>query len=88
LFITSSSKSIANSSELEIFPNPNAGKATVRWKAGKPGDRVLVSSLEGKIVLRLELNADRKASLQHLPAGVYVLKPEKDGPKPVRVMVE
>ncbi len=88
LFITSSSKSIANSSELEIFPNPNTGKATVRWKAGKPGDRVLVSSLEGKVVLRLELNTDRKASFQHLPAGVYVLKPEKDGPKPVRVMVE
>ena len=88
LFITSSSKSIANSSELEIFPNPNTGKATVQWKAGKPGARVLVSSLEGKVVLRLELNADRKASFQHLPAGVYVVKPEKDGPKPVRVMVE
>ena len=88
LFITSSSKSIANSSELEIFPNPNTGRATVRWKAGKPGDRVLVSSLEGKVVLRLELNADRKASFQHLPAGVYVVKPEKYGPRPVRVMVE
>jgi hypothetical protein len=88
LFITSYSKSIGNSSELEIFPNPNAGKATVRWKAGKPGDRVLVSSLEGKTVLCLELNSERKASFQHLPAGVYVVKPEKDGPKPVRVMVE
>jgi hypothetical protein len=47
-----------------------------------------VSSLEGKTVLYLELNPERKASFQHLLAGVYVVKPEKDGPKPVRVMVE
>lgn len=88
LLITSGSRIRSRMSELEVFPNPNSGKATVRWRTGTPGDRVLVSSLEGKVVLRLVLNSDRTAHIQHLPSGVYVLKVEKQGVKPVRVMVE
>ena len=88
LLATSASPRISKSAELEVFPNPNSGKATVRWWTGTPGDRVLVSSLEGKVVLRLVLNSDRTAHIQHLPSGVYVLKVEKQGIKPVRVMVE
>lgn len=88
LFITSTSRSIAASSELEVFPNPNSGKATISWKTGKPGERLLICSLEGKIVLMLPLNSQRKAIFRHLPQGVYVVKPESGGSRPVRVMVD
>ena len=86
LFITSIAQTERQTPELEVYPNPNTGKATVIWKGGKMGARLYLSTLEGKTVQVLHLNGQGMATLSGLPAGVYVLKAE--GLRAKRVMVE
>lgn len=88
IFITHTAKTISPASALEVFPNPNTGKATVRWRWGKPGERLMLNTLEGKWVKTLVMNADKQATISGLSPGVYVVQPEAGGAKPVRVMVE
>ena len=88
LLITSGSRIQCRISELEVFPNPNSGKATVRWRAGTPGEKLWLSTVEGKLIKILVLQANQLSSFSGLPKGVYVVKPERGGARPVRVMVE
>ena len=88
LLITSSSRIQHRISELEVFPNPNSGKATVRWRAGTPGEKLWLSTVEGKLIKILVLQANQQSSFSGLPKGVYLVKPERGEVRPVRVMVE
>lgn len=88
LLITSGSRIQSRISELEVFPNPNSGKATVRWRTGTPGEKLWLSTVEGKLIKILVLQANQLSSFSGLPKGVYVVKPERGGARPVRVMVE
>ncbi len=68
----------SRSAEINISPNPFAGRLTIKWKGERPKELIMHNS-SGMIVYRKKLPAFSNASIQPdlpagLPAGTYLVK--------------
>ena len=60
-----------------VFPNPAAGRTTLRWSAGLRLHRLVLYAADGRRVLELSIDPAARelpVELRGLPPGVYVLR--------------
>ena len=82
---------VSSENSFEIFPNPATGYFTLEFKANlEQAGSVKMYSRNGQLVFSATLNSDSKIqefSVDHLPAGQYIIKVKHNGEKESRSMI-
>jgi hypothetical protein len=72
-------KNSASMSELKVYPNPAEHYVTVSKATGGKSELNLYNSLGELLMQRLIFEEETKLNLEHLPAGIYLLKIKSEG---------
>ena len=68
---------------LQLYPNPTTGVVQLRGEVTEP---VRVYSLQGKLMLRSQLNQQQEIDVSALPTGVYMIEVQGQG-QPFRARI-